>query len=55
MTRYRIVTGSGYNGCFPITIYWVQVYKNAFWGGKWNNIKGFDTYEAANNLLQILK
>lgn len=25
MDRYRIKIGSGYNGCIPITVYWVEV------------------------------
>lgn len=45
MERYRIVQGEGYDGCIPITVYWVQVLKRGFWGYKWENIKGFDGHE----------
>lgn len=24
MKRYRIITGQAYDGCIPITVYWVQ-------------------------------
>lgn len=32
--KYRITTGSGYDGVFPITIYWVELYKEGFLFGK---------------------
>lgn len=56
MKNYRIIQGSGYNGCFPITVYWVQ---RRVRGGfirvdKWINIKGFDSYQRAKELLDIL-
>lgn len=54
MKRYRIVTGGGYNGCLPITVYWVQVREDGFFGSKWRNIKGFDTRRRAEELLDIL-
>ena len=55
MERYRIIQGHGYNGCIPITIYWVQVREDGFFSDKWRNIKGFDTYKRAKELLEILK
>lgn len=53
--RYRITTKWGYNGCIPIVIYWVQVREKTFWGSKWRNVKGFDTYASAENLLRALE
>ena len=55
MERYRIVQGEGYDGCIPITVYWVQALKRGFWGYKWENIKGFDRYENAKALLEALE
>lgn len=54
MKRYRIVTKKGNNGCLPITVYWVQVREDGFFGSKWRNIKGFDTRRRAEELLNIL-
>ena len=55
MERYRIIQGHGYNGCLPITVYWVQVREDGFFSDKQRNIKGFDTYKRAKELLEILK
>lgn len=55
MERYRIIQGHGYNGCIPITVYWVQIREDGFFSDKWRNIKGFDTYKRAKELLEILK
>lgn len=52
---YRIMPGSAYNGCIPITVYWVQVRKNTFFGYKWENIKGFDRRSRAEELLNLLQ
>ena len=52
---YRIITGSAYNGCIPITVYWVQVRKKTFFGYKWENIKGFDRRSRAEELLNLLR
>lgn len=54
MNRYRIVSKPGYNGCIPITIYWVQVKKSGVFSDKWENVKGFDRYERALALLEFL-
>ena len=54
MKNYRIIQGEGYDGCLPIIVYWVQVKKHTTFGEKWTNIKGFDTYERAKELLEIL-
>ena len=53
--RYRIVTGDGYCGCIPITVYWVQVLTHTWSGYKWKNIKGFDDAERAMKLLRVLR
>lgn len=54
MKRYRIEIGSGYNGCIPITVYWVQRLEQGFFSDKWVNVKGFDRYEDAERLLNLL-
>lgn len=54
MERYRIIRGEGYNGCIPIIIYWVQVRKDKRISSEWVNVKGFDTYKRAKELLYIL-
>lgn len=55
MERYRIIRGEGYNGCIPIIIYWVQVRKDKCISYEWVNVKGFDTYKRAKELLNVLK
>lgn len=55
MARYRITQGDGYNGCMPITVYWVQKLEEGFFFDKWVTIKGFDTYESAKELLDLLE
>lgn len=54
MKRYRIITEQGYNGCIPITVYWVQVLERGFFNSTWRNIKGFDTKSRAIELLELL-
>lgn len=54
MERYRIIQGEGYNGCIPITVYWVQVRDERLFSANWRNIKGFDTYKRAKELLDVL-
>lgn len=54
MSRYRIIQGNAYDGCIPITVWWVQVRKNGVFSFKWENVKGFDTYNRAKELLEIL-
>lgn len=54
MKRYRIKQGNAYNGCIPITVYWVQVLDDGLFSSNWRNIKGFDTYKKAKELLDIL-
>ena len=55
MKRYRIHREQGYNGCFPITIYWVQVKKEGFFSDSWENIKGFEDCNKAEQLLELLE
>lgn len=57
MTKYRIehrypcyVNG----GCIPYDGYFVQKLKEGFFVDKWVDIKGFDTYERAKELLELL-
>lgn len=54
MNRYRITPGTGYNGCIPIQVFWVEVRENTFWGNKWRRIKGFEDKKKAIELLNIL-
>lgn len=54
MDRYRIKIGSGYDGCIPITVYWVEVRECGLFGYKWRRIKGFDSKERAIELLNTL-
>lgn len=54
MERYRIVTGEGYNGCIPITVYWVQKLERGVILDKWINVKGFDRYDRAKQLFDLL-
>ena len=53
--RYRIQQGSGYSGSIPIPVYWVQKLEEKLFYDKWVNIKGFDTYKRAKELLDYLK
>lgn len=55
MERCRIIRGEGCNGCIPIIIYWVQVRKDKRISYEWVNVKGFDTYKRAKELLNVLK
>lgn len=55
MSNYRIVEGDGYNGCLPITVYWVQVRERGVFCDKWRDIKGFEDYRRAKELLNMLK
>lgn len=55
MDRYRITVGSGYNGCFPITVFWVEVREEGFFRDKWRRIKGFEDKSRAIELLTMLK
>jgi hypothetical protein len=54
MERYRIVKEIGYSGCIPIVVYCVQVRKDKRISSEWVNVKGFDTYKRAKELLDVL-
>lgn len=54
MERYRIVKEIRYSGCIPIVVYCVQVRKDKRLSSEWVNVKGFDTYRKARELLYIL-
>lgn len=56
MKRFRIVQGETYDGCIPITVYWVQVYASLpIIGCRWVNVKGYDRYDNAKKLLDVLE
>ena len=52
---YRIQIGEVYDGCIPITVWFVQVRRETRFGYEWVNIKGFDRRGKAEELLNILK
>lgn len=51
---YRIQKGEAYSGCIPITVWFVQVKRETTFGYKWVNVKGYDSYDKAKRLLNIL-
>lgn len=54
MSNYRITKGNGYNGCEPITVYWVQRRRKGYFSDTWINIKGFELYSRAKEALDLL-
>lgn len=54
MERYRIIRETRYSGCIPIIFYFVQVKKDKRISSEWVNVKGFDTYKRAKELLDVL-
>lgn len=54
MKRYRIVSGESYNGCIPIKVYWVQVRVDKMFTSEYVNVKGFESYSRAKELLNYL-
>lgn len=52
---YRIQIGEVYDGCIPKTVWFVQKHINicCVYDG-WVNIKGYDSYDKAKKLLNIL-
>lgn len=54
MKRYRIVKGENYNGCIPITVYWVQVRVDKRFTCEYVNVKEFESYNRAKELLNYL-
>lgn len=56
MAKYRIESRYPcYNGCIPFTGYFVQVLREGLFIDKWIDIKGFDTYERAEELKKQLE
>ena len=51
---YRIQKGEAYSGCIPITVWFGQVKRKTIFGYEWVNIKGYDSYDKAKRLLNIL-
>ena len=54
MERYRIVKEIRYSGCIPIVVYCVKVRKDKRLSYAWVNVTGFDTYQQAKELLDVL-
>ena len=54
MKRYRIVRGESYCGCIPITVYRVQVRVDKMFTCEYVNVKGFESYSRAKELLNYL-
>ena len=52
---YRIQIGEVYDGCIPITVWFVQMKRLTRFGCEWINIKGFDKRARADELLNLLK
>ena len=56
MAKYRIQHRYPYYyGCIPIDIWVVQKLQRGTLFNKWVDIKGFDTYKRAEELLEILQ
>ena len=51
---YRIQIGEVYDGCIPITVWFVQVKRKTIFGYEWVHVKGFDKRERAEELLNML-
>lgn len=52
---YRIKMGQAYDGCIPVTVWYVQMHVTiVFVYAGWVNIKGYDKREKAQRLLDIL-
>ena len=51
---YRIQKGEAYNGCIPISVWFVQMRRKALFSNEWINIKGYERRSKAEKLLNIL-
>lgn len=51
---YRIQKGQAYDGCIPISVWFVQVKRSTMFSYEWINIKGYDNRDKAEKLLNIL-
>ena len=52
--RYRLKLGEAYNGCIPVSVWFVQVKKDTMFGVEWVNVKGYEERRKAEKLLRIL-
>lgn len=52
--RYRIKLGEAYDGCIPVSVWFVQVKKYTMLGVEWVNVKGYEERRKAEKLLRIL-
>ena len=52
--RNRIKLGEAYNGCIPVSVWFVQVKKDTMFGVEWVNVKGYEERRKAEKLLRIL-
>lgn len=53
--RYRIKLGEAYNGCIPVSVWYVQVKKDTMFGvSEWVKVKGYQERRKAEKLLRIL-
>lgn len=52
--RYRVKSGEAYNGCIPVSVWFVQVKKDTMLGTEWVNVKGYQERRKAEKLLRIL-
>ena len=51
---YRIHKGEAYDGCIPISVWFVQMRRKTMLGYEWINIKGYDRHSKAEKLLNLL-
>ena len=52
--RYRIKLGEAYNGCIPVSVWFVQKKIDTMFGVQWINVKGYQERSKAEKLLRIL-
>ena len=52
--RYRLKLGEAYNGCIPVSVWFVQVKKDTMFGVEWVNVKPYKERSKAEKLLRIL-
>lgn len=55
MERYRIEKQYTYSGCIPVTVHTVQVLNDGRFCDTWVNVKGYEDYNDAKKLLEILQ
>lgn len=52
--RYRIKLCEAYDGCIPVSVWFVQVKKDTMLGAEWVNVKDYEERRKAEKLLRIL-